>query len=199
MKSFLYSILFSITGMLLWQYEIYSIHFGQGLYWLNKSLISPYIITLFVITSFLMPFILKKEFRFIKIIAAGISLYGISLFCFLAGKELNYILYCRLCWWTTSNLILLLLFGILIFVIFGFGYWLTICKLLQPIKKSGIILISVITLSVIPLSLLTSKIFPLFHQTDWVNTVKSGFPVFWITFLIGITGIILVNSKKDKA
>jgi hypothetical protein len=196
LKCLLYSILLSIAGMLLWQHEIYSIHFGEGLYWLNRNLITPYIITLFAVISFLLPFILRKGFRIINLIAAIIILYGISLFCFIAGKELNFIIYCRLCWCTTSNLILLVLFGILIFVIFGFGYWITTCKLLQPIKKSGIILISALALCVIPLSLLTSKFFPLFNQTDWVNTVKSGFPVFWITFFLGVAGNKLVDSKR---
>ncbi|MEO8238970.1 MAG: hypothetical protein ABI793_02700 [Flavobacterium sp.] len=195
MKSLLFSILFSIIGMLLWQYEIHSIHFGEGLYWLDRNLISPYLITFFPVISFLFPFILKKKFRFIKIIVAVIILYGISIFCYVAGKELSYMIYCRLCGWTTTHLILFLIFGILIFIIFGFGYWLTTCKLLQPIKKSCIVLISAIALCVIPLSLVTSKMFPLFNQTDWINTVKSGFPVFWITFLLGIAGIRLVNQK----
>lgn len=195
LKLLLYSILLSIAGTLLWQYEIYSIHYGEGLYWLNRNLISPYIITCFAVISFLLPFILRKEFRFINIITTVIILYGISVLCFVAGKELNFAIYCRFCWWTTIQLISLLFFGILIFAIFGFGYWITVSKLIQSIKKSGIIIISITSLCVIPLSLLTSKIFPLFNQTDWVNTVKAGYPVFWITFLLGIAGNKLVNQK----
>lgn len=195
-KALIFTIFFSIAGILLWQYEINSIHSGERLYWLNRRLISPYVITLFAVITFLLPFILKYKFRFIKIIAAVIILYAISLFCFVAGKELNFLIYCRFCWWKTIHLILLILFGILIFAILGIGFWLITCKLLKPIKKSAIILISTYSLCVIPLSLLTSKIFPLFIQTDWVNTVKSGFPVFWITFLLGITGIQLANQKK---
>ena len=153
-------------------------------------------ITLFAVITFLLPFILKYKFRFIKIIAAVIILYAISLFRFVAGKELNFLIYCRFCWWKTIHLILLILFCVLIFAILGFGYWLTICRLLHPIKKFSIILISTYALCVIPLSLLTSHFFPLSNESDWVTTVKSGFPVFWITFLHGIAGIQLANQKK---
>jgi hypothetical protein len=48
----------------------------------------------------------------------------------------------------------------------------------------------------IPLSLITILLIPGFgHQTGWIDAVKMGYPVFWVTVLLGVAGVWIKERK----
>jgi hypothetical protein len=189
--------LLSAMGTSLWLYEILKIKGWYSLNWLNEQLYSPYIAALIAVVAFITPFIINKQPLTKKIIFAAILLYSVSIICFEVGKQLCYTLYCRFCFWTTKDIILIFLISFMLFPFLGLFYWLVTHKFIKKNKKTNILFISLFLLSVIPLSLVTIKINTGFgNGTDWVDAVKMGYPIFWITMLLGFTGMVIAKQTK---
>ncbi|MGB4775670.1 MAG: hypothetical protein WBP45_10880 [Daejeonella sp.] len=189
-------IFLSLAGTGLWLYEILGLKGWYSLNWLEGQLYSPYAATLMAVIAFIIPFIISKQVSAKKIILPVIILYGISILCFEAGKQLCYALYCRFCFWTMKEYILIFSAAFILFVSIGISFWLVTDKLIRRNKKINMLFISMLTLAAVPLSLLTIQLSPGFgSQTDWVDTVKMGYPIFWITLLLGFSGIIIARQK----
>ena len=168
-----------------------------GLSWLTDQLYSPYIVVLIVIFSFFTPFIVSKQMATKTMIPSAIILYTVNMLCFELGKHLCYALYCRFCLWKTKDIVLIFLIAFILFVLLGITYWLVTNKLIKKNKKINILLITLFAMFSIPLSLLTIKINTGFGtQSDWVDVVKMGYPIFWIIMALGFSAIIIARQRK---
>ena len=189
--------LLSTIGMNLWLYEILKIKGRHSLNWLTGQVYSPYIATLIVVLAFMTPFITSRRVITKKTIFAIIILYAASIFCFEIGKQLCYALYCRFCFWTTKDILLIFSIAFILFLFLGVVYWFVTNKLIKKNKKVNILFISFLAIEAIPLSLLTILINTGFgSQTGWVDTVKMGYPIFWTTMLFGLAGILIEKQKN---
>ncbi|MCD6067594.1 MAG: hypothetical protein K0S33_2420 [Bacteroidetes bacterium] len=193
-RIFLIVLLLSVSALVLWLLEITQIKGWHGLNWLNGVLLSPYIIACIPVFSFLTPFLIRKQTLSIKkTILAAVLLYGSSILCFEIGKQISYLIYCRFCFF---NPWILLLIAFFTFLLCGFLYWLITNMLLQKTKWYKLFIIGLTAILVIPVSLASIHFFPgLGTQDGWVDAVKMGHPVFWITILFGASGFILSRQK----
>ena len=188
----------SSLGMALWLYEIVEIKTWNSLSWLNGQLYSPFLATLFSVFSFMTPFFINKKLTVKKAIIPFIIFFTINIICFQIGKFLCYKMNSK-CWWlsnkgTINNTIVMILTALSLFIFLGFSYRLTTCKLMKMNKTINTFFITFLLLLAIPLSLLTIQINPGFGSgTDWVDAVKMGYPIFWISMLLGLIGIILAR------
>ncbi|MBA3681718.1 MAG: hypothetical protein H0W73_11225 [Bacteroidetes bacterium] len=194
-RSILFIFILSLLGWACWIYEICVVHEWHGLTWLSKTLYSPYIGLLFAALSFLIPFLFSGS-ALKKIVLPMLLLYLVNLFCYLAGKEICLLMYCRFCPWSTAYIITFLSVAFLLFPLMGFSYWLITAKFIRKNKKINILYISLLIFTAIVLSNLTIYINPGFgSQTGWVDVVKMGYPVFWTLFVLGFCGIIISKQK----
>lgn len=195
--SFLTITFLSLLGTGLWLYEIVQIQTWHSLAWLYNQLYSPFIVTLLTVTSFLTAFIVTKTFTSIKkLIIALTLLYLVSGICYWTGKTLCYFIYH---FWAPLGYILVTtaFFAVAILGTLGFLYWLILQELIRTSKKANILLISFLAFLSLPLSLLTIQLFEGFGSGNhWEDAVKMGYPIFWITMLLGGAGIIIARQPK---
>lgn len=193
-------IFLSLAGLGLWLYEIFKLKGWYSLNWLDGQLYSPYVATLMAVLAFMTPFIISKQVNAKKIILPAIILYVVSILYFEAGKKLCYALYCRFCFWAMKELIMIFSATFILFAFLSISFWLVTDKLIRRNKKINMLFIGIITFAAIPLSLLSIQLNPGFgSQTGWIDTVKMGYPIFWITLLLGFSGILIARQKiKDS-
>jgi hypothetical protein len=192
-----YIILFlSLCGITLWLFEIVGIKGWYGLGWLSQGqLYTPFIATLLVVISFLIPFILSRKTTLVKVSFSIVILYAVSIISFLTGEQLLHGIYCKLCFWTTGDMVMIYVKAFVIFTFTGIAYGFVTNRFIKKNKSINKIMIIGMLLMVIPLSLATVTLFPGFGRgIGWVDAVKMGYPVFWTTFLLGVSGIILARQ-----
>ena len=189
-------LLLSFVTFALWLFEILFSKGWYSLQWLSGTLYSPYLTTFIVVLAFLMPFMVSKQVAGKKLLLSAGILYTVSIFCYEAGKQLCYSLYCRFCFWSLKDIILLFSVALVLFVLIGFVFWFVAHKFIKRSKKINIVYMCLLALAVIPLSLFTIRVNKgMGHGVDWVDTVKMGYPVFWITLLMGVSGILMAKQK----
>jgi hypothetical protein len=194
-RSSLIIFLLALTANILWLSEICLVKGWAGLQWLNGTLYSPYLSTLLCVMSFTTPFLLSGTRFNTKFVFSAALLFLCSLFLYEAGHIINEIVYSRFSVFiSATNRDLLVYTTLCLFPLLGFSYWLITDKLIRKNRETNLLLICIITALVIPLSLLTICLYSGFgSQTGWVDAVKMGYPVFWMTLLMGISGHICVK------
>lgn len=189
-------LLLSLANISLWLFEIIQVQGWYGLSWLHNPLYSPYLGCLIAAMAYHAPFLVNKQSVFKKLILSVFILTIVTILCFAGGKQLNYALYCRFCIWSESDLLTLLTIALLLFILFGFSYWFVTTKLIKRSKKINILSFALLMVLTLPLSWATVIIVPGFgSQTGWVDAVKMGYPVFWSTFLLGLSGLLVAQQK----
>lgn len=184
----------SLLAWLCWLLEILFVKGWYSLSWLNGELYSPYFGLLLAAYTFLLPF----KFTGIatkKLILPFFLLLIVNAICYEIGKHLCYLMYCRFCFWTTEGIVIIFSLAFLLFPFMGFFYWLIATKLLRKIKKINILYISLFVFGAIVLSNITIYMSTGFgNQTGWVDAVKMGYPVFWMLFALGVSGILVTKK-----
>jgi len=191
--------IFSSLGMCLWLVEIVEIKTWYSLSWLSGQLFSPFIAALFSVLAFMTPFLVSRKPLLKNAVVSIIILYSINISCFYLGKQLCYEMYSKFFWLygTNTQIVLMPLAGLVLFIFLGLSYWLTAHKLLKKNKKINVFFITILLLLSIPMSLMAIQINSGFGSgTGWVDAVKMGYPLFWITMLLGLAGI-LVSRQVD--
>lgn len=199
-------LIFSVLGLAiasigLWLYVIISVVGWDGLAWLKGDLgeiSSSYIITVFVVVAYLLPFLLKRRSKPGKLVFSGLLLYGASLICYFTGAHLSAILYSRWASWDIISFISLTVFASAVFLFLGLSYWFVTNYFIKRNPKKNIFLISILGVAPIPLSLLMIHIYNYSDEkfTGWVEAVKMGYPMFWITLVMGISGWLIESQQS---
>ncbi len=189
------------VGMALWLYEIAEIKTWCSLNWVREELYSPFFISLIPVLAFMTPFFVNRQLAALSSIISIIILYAANMICFLIGAQLCYEQYDKLFLLVLSSdehyFIFATLKGFSLYLFLGFTYWLTTHTFLKKNKKINAFFITLLLVLTIPLSLLTIQINTGFGSgTDWVDAVKMGYPIFWTTMLLGLTGIIIARQPN---
>lgn len=187
----------SLLANAIWLYEIAVMHDWHSLAWLYTPLYSPYIISLLPALAYVAGYRavgLSNKYKSRSLLIITL-LYLINLGFYFTGKWYCYASFGRfgLLWVSVP-------FGIVIcMVIFlglGFCYRFVTGIIMQQAGLSLIIMAG-LTLLVIPLSLATFILIPgLGGPGSFIDGVKMGYPVFWITFLIGLCGMLAARKQK---
>lgn len=192
----------AIAGNCLWLYEIVMIKGWHGLNWISKGLLySPYLITLSFVFAYIIPFIFTKYISIKKSFFIIFILYVISAFYFEVAVNVNCSFLFGRCPRTlfNSNRIFFLLFLPSIFILPFFGriYWYITNRFIKKNKKSNRHIILILSLLTIPSSLLTIQMNSGYSSgKDWIDAIKMGYPIFWITMFIGLSGIIIACQSE---
>lgn len=192
----------AFAGTIIWLVEILAIKGWHGLNWLKGSLYAPYFSTLLAVFAFITPFCFSSTLSKVKIVVSILILYIISIFCFKLGQTLSFSMYSRLFILNKYypeypfNIIGI---SLLLFPFLGFTYWIVSNLLLLKNKKTNIIFLTALIISSIPLSLLTIQLFTGFGtHKGWIDAVKMGYPIFWLTIGLGLAGMIIAKQEKLK-
>lgn len=194
--SFLLILAFSIVGISLWLFEIVQMKGWYSLSWLHETLFAPYIVTILAVLAFLIPFQVYGFMNFRKTLFPALILYVISIVCYEVGKYLCFKFYTSFYEFTMLELISMSSISLLLFLILGLSYWLVSNVWIKKSRRTNILYIALSTLFTIPLSMLAIRIFPCFGSgTNWIDSVKMGYPVFWMIASLGISGLMISKQK----
>lgn len=187
------------AGFSLWLYEILTVKGWSDLAWLGGTLYSPYIITLLVVIAYLVPFLMNRKLKPGWLLLSVVLLYAVSFSCYKAGEWLSYIPYSR--WgfrWDIPSVIILTAFTLGVFLFLGLSYWFVTNYFITRNSKKNIFLISMLAILPIPLSFLMVHIYSFDYQEDtgWIDAVKMGYPMFWITVVMGISGWKIESQQE---
>jgi hypothetical protein len=193
--SFVFSL--SLLAWAVWIFEILYFPGWYGLNWLFVTLYSPYISTFIAALAFAVPFMVCRQGKTKNIFFSVLLFYLVNLICFQVGKMVNFSLHS----WFISGSEALLLFSmvILLFPFLSFTYWLITQLLIRKSKESAILIILFPALATFPFSSFTINLNSGFGTgTTWVDSVKMGYPIFWMTFFMGCSGIIIAKQKNQS-
>lgn len=194
-KILLLTCLLATTGTALWLIEIINFKGWYSLNWLNETLYSPYLIILVSVFAFIVPFITTNQLSIKKITRPVILLYLVSLISYQSGKHLCYTLYAFGDW--TDNLLLLGTMALIPFLLHALVYWYVTHRIIKTSTPSKAVYFVMFNILVVPLSMISILINSGFGSgTDWVDAVKMGYPVFWMTLMLGLMGIIAAWQKR---
>lgn len=191
--------LLSLLGVGLWLYEMMEIQSWYSLAWLYNQLYSPVVVISITVASFLTGIIISKNFAGTKRLGIGfILLYLVSGLSYWVGKNFCYFIY-RFMAPPGILLSTIVFFVIAVFLFLGFMYWLILHQTVRANKKQNILLIAFLSFLCVPLSLLTVYFFKgLGSGSEWIDAVKMGYPIFWITLLLGIAGIVIAQQAESE-
>ncbi|MCE3225726.1 MAG: hypothetical protein K0S32_277 [Bacteroidetes bacterium] len=186
----------SLTAWGIWIWEILYRPGWEGLNWLFVTLYSPYISLLIAAIACSVPFIGREQTVTTNILFSVLFFYIINLICFEAGKFVNFNIYRR--WFISgSEALILSSIVVLIFPFLVLMYWMVIHKLLKKNKESNMPIILLFSLATFPLSNITIHINSGFGTgTNWVDIVKMGYPIFWMSFLMGTSSLMIAKQKE---
>jgi hypothetical protein len=95
---------------------------------------------------------------------------------------------------------LITVIGILIpILIFSVGYYSTISKLIFRIPRKAILIFVLSILLSVTFGLITVIILPGFGVgQSFIDSVKMGYPIFWLNISFGLVSIIIYRLRLDK-
>ncbi|HNK97912.1 MAG TPA: hypothetical protein PKO19_07365 [Chitinophagales bacterium] len=188
--------LLATLGMGLWLAEILFVKGWHGLQWLSGILYTPYFITMIAAIAFILPFAFVNRRSIKQLLIPALLIYFTNLVFYVIGTYLCYAVYYRFLIFNTRYLQNIYFDIIVYFTLFGFFYWLVTDRLIKRIKFINMLLISFAAALSVILSLATVAIIPGFGTgTDLIDAVKMGYNVFWIIFMLGISGWSIAVKK----
>jgi hypothetical protein len=181
----------AILSQAFWLFEI-TVKIGwRGTAWLKRDLFTPFLICLFAAMAYITPFWIRYRKLDTRIVLTVLTFYMINLSCYL----LSDVLFKGLQIHPTP---LLQILRILVFIIFIGGYYYVTTELIMPIQKRLAALFALCVLLMYVLSRASIFIFKGFGtDTQWVDAIKMGYPQFWISILLGISGTFLVTKAEN--
>ncbi|MBE9466864.1 MAG: hypothetical protein IMY72_00925 [Bacteroidetes bacterium] len=210
-KALLFAIAISLLSMFIWLFEIKVIIGWYDTNWLKTIHYSPILISFLIAVSFLFPIWISREIKLKKIIE---TLIIFSL--------INYLFY--LSTWIIMAISLIILYGFASFVPSSFYFYITFLSLLMiwliwaylglilyeftcerkkllVLSKSNFRNLYLLILSVLPLSMISVKIFSFgdphhFYELP-ICSAKMGYPIFWISIILGFYSIGYTYKKEQ--
>jgi hypothetical protein len=200
-QSFLIVIILGLICNCLWLYEILQIKSWTGLLWLNGYMISVFLIIPLTVSSYVLTLRLVVKTSFKNLIISLLGLSIISLISFHIAREIFYAINSRFFGFTSSHFFSIITVLTVIIVpnlIYCFGYYFMTNRFLIKIRKMTIFLfIGSIVLSII-FGLITVNINSGFGSgSTFIDSVKMGYPIFWLNIFLGIIAIIIPKMKKN--
>ena len=188
--------LLSLLCWAIWLYEIVAKIGWASLEWLSEDLFSPYLICLIVSVAYIHPFWVRYRNIDSKLILTTLTLFVLNISVFLLSDVVLRTIFSRLGFLTSG--LYKFTFSTITILIFGLGYFFVTDKLIFPIKKKYAALFLACPFLMFVLGLITNFFIRGF-ATNWglVDSIKMGFPQFWICVLMGLMGIVISSSYDE--
>jgi hypothetical protein len=184
-------VLLGTVSVLLWLSEIIHLIGWFGIEWIVVDLKSVYIITLFAVLSYVLPILIFIKVKTGKVFLSIVLLYIFSLLGYFATKEIFRQLFDKIGYDTHVLYVWLLIFDVtLIAAIFYY----TKQYFLFKSERFHLMTIVAVFISIIPASLISIEWLRGFASTEsFVDSVKMGYPVFWLNVLLGWVSYAMVK------
>lgn len=176
----------------IWIYEMTQVVGWHGLEWLRVELVSVYVVTGISVLSYLLPIFMWSRAKWYWNLVCFLGMYAAGLGGYWMGRYLLVRLYSRV---PHDHHIMHLwaLFFVLLVVSSVFFF------LKQYfLFKSGsfhVLTLMAVFIAVVPASLGMVEWFPGFGSMhSFVDSVKMGYPVFWVNLLLGWTAYAMVKK-----
>jgi hypothetical protein len=190
MKHVFFSLFLSISAQAIWLAEICLVKSWKGLNWLHEELYSPILCASLVSFAFLYHFWDRRKQSLAILIFVGLSL--VNCLFYWAGKSFFYMLFSKFSLLYFSQPMKYLLLALLGYLLIALIYaW--VLPFNDTRRRIATYLLLLLAFIVTPfLSMASIKIWPGFGTgTDWVDAVKMGYPIFWTTLTLGLTGFFV--------
>ncbi len=201
-KPLLLALFIGILCNFLWLYEILSIKSWVGLNWLNGYMNSVFLIIPLTVSTYVLSMRLLKRISIKNILFAILILSFISFISFELARRVLYIVHSKFFVLSYSQLssILLISTGILVpNLIFSIGYYYVTNKFLIKTAKRTILLFLGTVILCIAFSLLSIKLVSGYGSGhNFIDSVKMGYPVFWLNILLCVSAVIIFKTKAHK-
>ena len=193
-------ILIGLLCNFIWLYEILQIKNWYGLNWLNGYMNSVFLIIPLTVCSFAIPLRLLEKISIKNLFISFLGLSVISLISFEIARQFLYLISSRLFGFTHSQFIsiVIILMGFIVpNTIFCTGYYYVTNRFLIKINKRTIFLFLGSVLFSIIFGFVTVNINSGFGSgKTFIDSVKMGYPIFWLNIFFGIIAIVIFKMKN---
>jgi len=180
----------------LWLFEIIAIKNWDSMAWLKQRLYSPFIIIPITVWAYILPFYLEQKVTIKASLLPFIILCVVANICFTIGKRLCFALYNNYAFDGLQSYSILIISAFALFALLGFTCWFVANLNMGNTRKRNTVFITLLLIFTVPLSLFTVQLIPALGQgDDWIDAVKMGYPVFWITIFMGVSGIFISRQN----
>lgn len=191
-----------VTGLLCNYIWLHEVLFSKGWYslqWLDGYMISVLIIIPLTVFAFIYSIHIVNKLNRKTFLISLFGLSVISMISFEIARMVLYTIYSRFFFFGLSIFvsILTVLVAIMIPVfIFSLGYYALINKLIIKTPKKAIFLFVLSIIFSVIAGLITVAIIPGFgHGKSFVDSVKMGYPIFWLNLSLGLTSMIILRWR----
>ncbi|MDX1940833.1 MAG: hypothetical protein SFU99_09805 [Saprospiraceae bacterium] len=196
-RSLIIAVIFGVLSNALWLAEIKLIVGWEGLGWLSYIHYSVFIIALFSVLSYVMPFYFIRDISRRQFWQATLEMYPATLVAFFLAKTILFSIYTQFYGYLNSNSLLALLLVVVLLIAFSIHF--ITKKTLHRVRWGHGLFIALGMVTVVPLSILSVELFPGFgNGSGFVDAVKMGYSFFWITVMMGLLGMRTAMWKPES-
>jgi hypothetical protein len=203
MKAILIAILSGLLCNCLWILEIIQIKGWTGLNWLSGYMNTVILIIPLTVLAFILSLRLFEKVLLKNLITSFLLLSIISWISYEIAREFLYEINSRFFGFSNSLTIsiIIVLTGILVPNLFySIGYYYITNRFLIKIQKMTILLFFGSIVFSIIFGLITLNINSGFGSgTTFIDSVKMGYPIFWLNIFLGLIVIIIIKMNKKLA
>jgi hypothetical protein len=164
----------------------------QNNIWIINETNAVLLVLLFTTFSFLTPLLIWKRINYFNFLFCFFVVYQNSWFGYYLSKKLFILLYDKA---VNDNHVIYVWIMILIVGLISLTFYLTINFFIKKIRPFHIFTFVAVFISVVPASLITVEWFPDHGGLKtFVNSIKLGYPLFWINILLGGTTYALTRK-----
>lgn len=182
-----------------WIIEIKFVVGWEGIQWLLAELISPYLVCFLVALCYMIPFGIEYGKIDPKILLTFLSLFTLNVTTYLLAEVTFKTLYTpSVTNISKTELGFLRFVHLAITVLFPLGYYFITHQLIMKISQKAIAVFMLCEALMFVLGVITNFIFKGYANTyGLIDSIKMGYPQFWICILMGLAGIYIVERYSE--
>lgn len=195
-KSLIFTLVLALIANALWLVELLQVIGWEGMDWVSYLHYSVFIIALFAVAAYVLPFRWIHHISWMQIGQAALETYPATVVAFFLAKTILFSIYTRLYGYLNGNMLLLLLVVVVLLISFSIHF--VTKKSLRRVRWGHGFFVAAGIVTVVPLSIMTVRFFPGFsEEASFVSAVKMGYPFFWIVVMMGVLGLRTAMWKPE--
>ena len=190
----------ALVSWLAWIIEVKVITGWEGLRWLLVELYTPYFICFSVALSYIFPFWLKYGTIDSKLVLTLLTFFMLNLTAYLLSEAVFKTVHTPTAIYLSQGEIIGFYFlQVAVFALYALGYYFITYKLIMPIAGQAVLVFMACEILMFVLGILVNVVFRGFgSHYGLIDSIKMGYPQFWICILMGFAGIFVVERYSDE-
>jgi hypothetical protein len=185
-------IILGISSLGMWLTDI-RVYIGwEGIEWIKRELKSVYIITLFIVLSYVLPIVIISKPKWSNSLICIVLLYVFSLISYFVSKWIFKQLYTKM--GDETHVVYVWYLILVVTIVAGIFYYLKQFLLFKS-EIFHVMTIIAVFISIVPASLITIEWVKGFSVIEsFVEAVKMGYPIFWLNVLLGLVSYSMARK-----